>query len=400
LKEGGRVSSFGPRNRLRGALVVSEVALALMLLVGAGLLMHSFFRLLKVPTGFNPHDAIAMDVSLSEKKYPDGQRRGQALHQVFQSIAALPGVVAVGTATTLALSGESLGSGVAPAGRENQKESNVNSMYDFIAGNYFQAMGIPILKGRALSERDNSTNAPRVAILNQALAKKVFPKEEAVGRRVRFWGELWEVVGVAGDVRHDGLTENAAERIYLSQVFCPWVGTLVVRTQTNPSSLIDPIRKAILAVDSEQPVSNIRTLEQAVARSVAGRRLLLALLGTFASAALALAAIGLYGVMAYAVTQRTQEIGIRVALGAQRRDVLKLMVGTGMRMALIGVVIGAIGSLGLTRVIQNQLYNVSTTDPITFVGIPLLLLAVALLACWVPARRAAKIQPILALRYE
>jgi putative ABC transport system permease protein len=201
-------------------------------------------------------------------------------------------------------------------------------------------------------------------------------------------------------VRQDGLNLQAGERIYLPQAFGGGVGTLIVRTRSDSSALIDPIRKAILLVDPEQPVSNIRTLEQAVERSVAGRRLLLTLVGIFASAALALATIGLYGVMAYAVTQRTQEIGIRMALGAQRRDVLKLMVGTGMRMALIGVVIGVIGSLALTRVIQNQLYSVSTTDPITFAGISLLLLAVALLACWVPARRAAKIEPILALRYE
>jgi putative ABC transport system permease protein len=298
------------------------------------------------------------------------------------------------------MGGGSLGSPVSVEGRANQPELGYGSSYDFVAGRYFRTMGIPLLRGRDFAERDNSTNAPRVCIFNDALQKTVFPDEDPIGKRIRFWGEVWEVVGVVGSVRHNGLNNQPSERIYLPQVFCPWSGSLVVRTKGQPLALAEVIRKEILVLDPEQPVSNVRTLEEMVANSVANRRLTLMLLGIFASVALGLAAMGLYGVMAYAVSQRTHEIGIRIALGAQRKDVLSLIVRHGMGLTLAGLVFGLGGSFVLTRLLANQLYEVGPTDPTALLSVSVMLTAVAFLACYIPAKRAAKVDPMEALRYE
>ncbi len=400
LKESGRGSTSGTHNRVRGGLIVSEVALALTLLIGASLLLESFWRLWGTPTGFNPKGALVLDISLAEAKYPDVENRARFLGQVFQRLEALPGVEAASITTTTPMTGGGLGSPVSVPGRANQPEFGYGSNYDFVAGHYFRAMGIPLLRGRDFTEHDNSTNAPRVCVFNEKLAKSVFPDEDPIGKRVLFWGSEWEIVGVAASIRANGLNDEPSPRIYLPHVFCPWSGSLVVRTKTEPLALAETIRKEILAVDPDQPVSNFRTLEQDMARSVGGRRLTLLLLGLFASVALGLAAIGLYGVMAYAVTQRTHEIGIRMALGARQADVFKLVVKHGMSMTLLGIAIGLIGAFALTRVIANQLYEVGATDPTAFAGVSLLLTIVALFACYIPARRAANVDPMVALRYE
>jgi putative ABC transport system permease protein len=261
-------------------------------------------------------------------------------------------------------------------------------------------MRIPLRRGRLLSEHDNSTNAPRAVIFNESLVRKVFPEEDPLSKRIEFWGSRWEVVGVVGDVRHNGLEGKASSRIYLPQAFCPWTGSLIVRTTMAPFALADSVRQAILSLDADQPVSNLRTLEQMVSNSVGQRRLTLLLLGIFASVALLLAAIGLYGVMAYSVTQRTHEIGIRMALGARRRDVLGLVVKQGMLLTLLGVALGLIGSFALTRLIASQLFQVTATDPTAFGGVAAILGIVAFVACLIPARRATKVDPMEALRYE
>ncbi len=400
LREGGRSSVSGIQNRIRAGLVVSEVALAIMLLVGAGLLLKSFWRLWNTPAGFDPRGVLAMGIVLPDAKYPDGERRALFLHQLFQRIEALPGVEAAGEVTTLPMEGGSLGSPVSVEGRVSQPELGYGSSYDFVAGQYFRAMGIPLLRGRDFRRSDNSTNSPRTCIFNDALVKKVFPNEDPIGKRIRFWGDVWEVIGVVGSIRHWGLDNPASERIYLPQAFCLWTGELVIRTKIEPLSLATTIPREILAVDPDQPVSTVHTLEQIVANSVAGRRLTLTLLAVFAGVALGLAMIGLYGVMAYMVAQRTREIGIRMALGAQGLDVLKLVVQNAMLLTLVGVGLGTIGCLALGRVLTSQLYDVKAADPAVLAGVASLLMVVALFASWFPARRAARVDPIIALRYE
>ena len=400
LKESSRGSTTSGHNRVRASLIVSEVALAVVLLVGSGLLLRSFWNLWNSPTGFNPHNALALDISLPETKYPTGERQARFLDQIIERIEALPGVEAASEATTIPMIGWSLGSPVKVEGRVNQPEEGYGSAYDFVASHYFRALGIPVLRGRDFAPQDNSTNSPRVCVFNDALAEKVFPKENPIGQRIRFWGDLWEVVGVVGSVRHNALNAPAYERIYLPQAFSPWTGTLIVRTKSKPMQFAEAIRKEILALDAEQPISNVRTLEDTIAKSVAGRSFALLLLGLFAAVALGLAAIGLYGVLAFAVTQRTNEIGIRMALGAGRPNVVMLVVKHGMALTLLGVCIGLCASFGLTRIIQNQLYQVGPADPVSFGIVTVVLLLVALLACWIPARRASRVDPMTALRCE
>lgn len=400
LKQVGRTSRAGSGSGLRGGLIVAEVALALMLLVGTGLLLKTLFRLQAVPTGFNPEGVLAMDISLDDNKYPDGERRAVFLTQIIQHLESLPGVEAAGTTTTLPMSGWT-DSSVRAESRPEQDEFYINTDYDFVSGDYYRAMHIRLLKGRVFNDRDNSTSAPRATIINEALASKVFPNKDPLGQRVRFLRESWEVVGVVGDVRHRGLDrKDATERIYVPQAFSSLPCSLVVRTKVPPLTLGETIRNEILKLDPDQPISNVRTLEQVVANSVSQRRLMFVLLGLFAGAAMLLAAIGLYGVLAYSVSQRTREIGIRMALGAQRGDALLQVMKQGLKLTILGVSVGLVGAFALTRVLAHLLFGVTPRDPITFAAVALLLVAVALLACYIPARRATKVDPMVALRYE
>ncbi len=401
LKEGGRTSGASSGSGLRGGLVIAETAIALMLLVGSGLMLRSLFGLQAVSPGFNPENVLVMSLSPDNTKYPDGERRAAFCSQIIQRVKALPGVEAAGMAGNLPMSGWN-NTSIGVEGRASQPESGYSTDYDYVGGDVFKALGTPLLKGRAFTEYDNSVRAPRVAILSESLARKTFPNEDPIGRRVRAFGEkdTWEIVGVIGDIRHHGLDSVDCERIYLPQAFCRWSGSLVVRTKVPPLTLAESVRNEILALDSDQPVSNVRTLEQVVADSVAQRRMMSMLLGLFAVAALLLAAIGLYGVMAYSVSQRTREIGIRMALGAQRDEVLNLVVRQGMKLAILGVIVGLLGASALTRVLTHLLFGVTPRDPMTFAGVTLLLGTVALFACWLPARRAARVDPMVALRCE
>ncbi len=400
LKDAARGSATGG-NRLRSSLIVGEVALALMLLVGAGLLLHSFSRLLNVSPGFNPQRALTMQLSLSDQKYPDNPRRVAFYNRVAERVAALPGVEAAGLSQSLPLLGGAPDMFFRISGRANHREPGYLALFDYCTADYFRAMEIPLLRGRVFTEHEVAT-AARVAIINAAAAREFFPDEDPLGRQIGQNTNMWEIVGIVGDVRMRGLTRPLKPMLYRPQVpDDAWhSATLVVRTHSSPLALAESVRRVIQEIDPAQPVTNVRTLDDVVDASVAERRLTVVLLGSFAAVALLLAAIGLYGVIAYVVTQRTREFGIRFALGARRRDVLQLVLSQGMKLVVIGLALGVVGAFSLTHLLTKLLYEIKPSDPLTFVGVSAVLLVVALFASWLPARRAAKVDPMEALRTE
>jgi putative ABC transport system permease protein len=401
LKEGRRGVVTGSRGKLQSGLIIAEVGLALMLLTGAGLLVRSFAKLMHVAPGFIPQNALAMDLSIPNTKYSDDLAKSAFVQRLVDRVGAVPGVETAGFTINRPMQGWSGDTAVQVVGRRNQPDPGYLARYDGVAGDYFGAVGIPVLRGRTFSRADNFTNAAPVAIFNQTLARQVFADEDPIGKRIRVGSNRsYEIVGLVGDVRQTRLDDDRADRFYVPHAFLGDNGTLIVRTRAAPSSLAEPIRKAILEVDADQPVSNVHTLEQDIALSVSARRHTMTLLGVFAGAALGLAALGLYGVLAHAVALRRNEIGIRMALGAQRRDVLLLIVRRGLGLTLVGLALGAGGAFALTRTLRRHLYEVDPTDPITFVSAALLLVTVAWLACLLPARRAAQVDPMAALRTE
>jgi predicted permease len=399
LQQGSRTSQGRADSRLRGGLIVAEMALALMLLAGAGLLLNTLVRLQAVPAGFNPQGVLALDISLDDFRHPAGEPRADFLRQIVQRLESLPGVDAAGTATTLPMAGWT-DSSVRAESRPDQDQFYISTDYDFVSGSFYRAMGMSLLRGRLFTVRDDSTQAPRVAIMNEALAGRVFAQADPLGQKIQFHGQSWEIVGVVGNVRHRGLDRDAREHIYLPQAFSGLPCSLVVRTKVPPLALAESLRNEILKLDPDQPVSNVRTLEQIVSNAAGQRRLMLVLLGLFAAIAVVLAALGLYGIMAFSVSQRTREIGIRMALGAQRRDVLLQVMRQGLKLTILGLTVGLVGAFAFTRVLAHLLFEVTPGDPLTFAGVAVLLLAVALIACWLPARRATKVDAMTALRYE
>ncbi len=403
LKEGDR-GSTGTRNRVRSLLVISEMALALVLLIGAGLMMKSFMRLIEVQPGFNPHNVLSASLSLPRARYDTNQKATDFITQLQERVASQPGVRAVGAVDLLPMAGSGQtttfvveGKPAPPRGQE--PEANFRT----ITPTYLGTLGIPVQKGRAFSDHDTK-DAPLVAIINETMARLFFQNEDPIGRRLLDpdgKNPPVEIVGVVGDIKHWGLDDKPEAYLYLphAQVGGSYI-TLVVRTDGDPAAMAATVRREVLALDKDQPVFDIKTMEQRVADTGAQKRLTMYLLSVMASVALVLAAVGIYGVIAYSVTQRTHEIGIRMALGAQRGDILKLVVRQGMLMAAVGVCIGLAASFYVTRVLAGLLFGVSATDPVTFAGVALLLAAVALVACLIPARRATKVDPMIALRYE
>lgn len=405
LKEGGRGSTTGTRrNRVRNALVISEVALALVLLVAASLLLKSFIRLQNVGPGFDPRNVLTMEVSLPLAKYPRGKPVGDFYAETIRRVEALPGVEAVALASILPLSGNNSDSSFAIEGRDpTQEKVYPDEEIRSVSSNYFKVLKVPLLQGRFFDERDNA-DAPRVAIINQAFAKKWFPNQEPVGKKITFDDPRkpdpkWvTIVGLVGDMRHRGLDVEAKPEYYLPHPQNAYRGMiLATRSKQDPRSLSDSIRREIRRLDPELPAANVRTLENVASDSIAPRRLSVVLIGVFAAVALLLASVGIYGVMSFLVVQRTHEIGVRMALGAQRNDVLRLVVGHGMRLVLAGSVLGLIMALMSTRALRAMLYRVGAFDLTTFVGVTIALAFVALLASYIPALRATRADPMIAL---
>jgi putative ABC transport system permease protein len=408
LKESARGAAGSlRRNRLRSLLVVAEVALSLVLLVGAGLLFRSFLQLQSVNAGFTPQQVLTLRLTPSGSNFQQDEQYIAFYNRVTERLSAIPGVDTVGAINTLPLS-KGPTTGFRVEGRPllpRDQWSGVN--YRNVAADYFRALNIPIVQGRAFEERDNVTS-PLVVLINQATADRDFAGENPLGKRINTGGTdrdnqpIWfEIVGVVANVRSLELNTEPTPEIYLSHSQDVFGGmSFVIRTTIEPASLTAAVRQAVQEVDKAQPVSDIRTMENIVSESVTQPRFNLVLLGIFGSLALLLSAAGIYGVTAYSVTQRTHEIGIRLALGARPVDVLKMVVGQGMVLLLIGIGIGVVASIFLTRLMTTLLFGVGATDPMTFAVVALILTGVALMACLAPARRAAKTDPMVALRYE
>ncbi|MGH9840034.1 MAG: ABC transporter permease [Blastocatellia bacterium] len=402
LKDGARMAG-GSARRLRQLLVVAEIAFALLLLIGAGLMLKSFVRLQQVAPGFDPQRALTMEVNLAPAKYARGEQRTAFLQQVLERLRALPGVEFAGATHRLPLRGNS-GMGFQIEGRPAPAPGeSTNANYRAITPDYFRAMGTPLVAGRTFTEEE-AWQKPSAVIINQKFQRRHWPDENALGKHIKLGGPdgpLVTVVGIAADVKESGLDADTAAGLYLPYVRGPVPRmTLVLRTGPEPLSLAAAASAELRQIDAEQAVSGISTLEQLLSETVAQPRFNAGLLALFALLALTLAAVGIYGVMAYAVAARTQEIGLRMALGAQARDVLKLVIGQGMKLVTFGLALGSLAALGLTRWLKTLLFGVEATDPLTYAVIAALLAAVALVACYLPARRAMAVDPLVALRHE
>jgi putative ABC transport system permease protein len=408
LKEGGRdAATGGSGKRLRSLLVTSEVAISLVLLIGAGLLINSFLRLRNVDPGFRADNLLTMKIVLPEPKYEEFERRTAFYNDLVQRVQSLAGVRSAAVTTNLPLYRQGNSISVSIEGRpEPPPGQELIVVTRIVSPGYFDTMSIPLLRGRQLTEQDTE-RSPSVVLISETMARRFWPGEEAVGKRIAAGRarspEHWiQVAGVVKDVRQFELNAEPKPQMYLTYrqagFFEP--RDLVVKTDVDPASMAATVRKAVWDVDKDQPVSNIRTMEEILADSIARQRFSMLLLAIFAGVALVLAGVGIYGVMSYSVAQRTREIGIRMALGAQTSAVLKLAVGYGMKLVIVGIVIGLIAAFALTRVMSTLLFGVTATDPTTFTLISLLLVAVAVLASYIPARRATRVNPIIALRYE
>src|SRR5262245_28369321 len=398
LKEGGRDAAGLLRRRLRGFLVVSEVALAFMLLIGAGLLIRSFARLTEVDPGLDPRSVLTMNMLLPAK-YSDGLSAA-FFQQTLERVRALPGVEAAATVVPLPLSGAHGSAAFRIEGRPSPREEAFNAGVRIISPDFFNTFRVPLVNGRLPAESDGA-KAPPVVVVNESLARNYFANEDPLGRRIIIFGGTRAIVGVVGDVKHSALDEEAKAEIYMPMAQVPTrYMSLTVRVSGDPMQMLAAVRGQVWAGDKDLPIFSIETMERLMDKSVAARRFNLLLLGVFALVGLALASVGLYGVMSYTVTQRTREIGVRMAMGAQRGDVLRMVVGEGMKLALIGALLGLGGALALTRLLKTLLFGVSATDPLTFIVIATALIIVALLACWIPARRAASMDPQVSLRVE
>ena len=408
LKEGGRSAAEGAGGRrLRGALAIAEIALSLVLLVGAGLLIRSFIRLQEVRPGFNPQHLLCVDLALPAAKYKENQQAVNFFDQLLGALAQQPGVQAAAVSTGLPLGGGADFIAFSVEGRVlSRTERTPDAESRVVSPDYFRALEIPLRSGRVLSDRD-TTGAPDAVVISETLARKYFSGGDPLGKRLTFGdpqaadAQWYTVVGVVGDVRGIRLNAEPYGQLYTSFRQNPRRAlTLLVRTAAEPTTALGSVRERIWSLDRQQPLYNIRTAEQVLERSIARPRFNMLLIAILASVALVLAAVGIYGVISCSVTQRTHEIGVRMALGASASDVLKLVIGQGMLLAGAGLALGLVAAFAATRIMASLLFGVTATDPVTYFGLSVLLGLIALLACYIPARRATKVNPVTALRAE
>jgi putative ABC transport system permease protein len=408
LKEGGRGSCrLGRRNGIRGLLVVVEMAVAVVLLVGAGLLIQSLWRLQHVDPGLRPENVLTFNVVTPDVRYP-GDKGWQFFKDLEARIATLPGVQSASSVYPLPLSGDRFSISFKVDGRPVAPKDEPSADFFVTDVGYFKTMGIPILKGRDFDQRDQHHSSP-VIIVTQEFARRHFPNEDPLGKRIQpgigsYENEktmMREIVGVVGDVKSRGLDTEVRPAYYVPQTQVPFSQMVVVaKTSVDPHTLIKAANAEVAAIDKELPVFSAKTMDEYLSDSVTTPRFNTTLLSIFAGVALILTIVGWYGVMSYSVTQRTNEIGIRLALGAQSSHVLRMVITQGLRFVVIGLVIGLVGAFALTRLLTSLLFGIRTSDPLTFVAVSLLLLLVALLACYLPARRATRVDPMEALRCE
>jgi putative ABC transport system permease protein len=405
LKDGGRGSTGTGRNRMRSVLIVSEVALSLMLLVGAGLLIKSFWRLLQTDAGFDPRGVLAMNIPLNRATYKKPEQQSAAFQQLIARMKSLPGVRDASVTSNVPMTDYDVELSFQVEGRAPYKPGEeATADYTVVGADYFRTMNIALLRGRVFTDQDTA-DLPQAMVVSNAFVKRYFPNEEPIGRRIIFDGKdekPREIVGVVGDIRRNGLDVDVQPEMYVSHLQNPERRLdLLIRTDARDATQLAPAARAqIKEFDQNQIIWRVQTLEELLGTSVAPRRFNMMLLGIFAGVALVLAMVGLYGVMSYSVSWRTHEIGIRMALGAERADVLRLVVRQGMTMTFIGLALGLTAAFFISRVLVGLLYGVSAKDPLTFAGVSIVLLVVALLACLIPARRATRVDPIIALRTE
>ncbi|HXA04417.1 MAG TPA: ABC transporter permease [Bryobacteraceae bacterium] len=401
LKEGGRGSTAGlSSGRIRNVLVMAELALALVLLAGGGLLMRTFVNLERINPGFDPHNVITMSLDLPDARYPNQKSAISFYRQLLERLEEQPGVRAAGVTSDLPWSGYDENTGFELQGRSQAENDKNHARYHFASPNYFRAAGIPLIAGRFFSYRDN-LDAPPVMLINQSLARLYWGKQNPVGKRMNTWDKKATIVGIVGDVKDSPAAADAEPSLYwplLQNLFGEL--HLAIRSDSNPAPLMNTVRRELAAMDRDLPIADIRLMDNIAAAAVSGPRLALLLVGIFAALALVLATVGIYGVISYSVTQRIHEIGVRVALGAQLGDVLRLVVGQGMKLAAAGVAFGLGAALALHSVMKSLLYGVSATDPLTLAAVSLVLMMIAAVACYIPARRATRVDPVVALRYE
>ena len=401
LKDGGRGGSSGKRKRLQSALIVAETGLTVVLLVVAGLLMRSFVNAAGENVGFERAGALTFRLNQNGDTAETIEKRLQFADQILGELRQIPGVSSAGLITNMPMNGNRFYGDSIRRADQPQSDANINAGFDAVSPDYFETMGIPLLRGRNLSATDNRVDAAKVMLISQATVNRFFPgSEDPIGHHIQFKGEPYEIVGVVADIRRFSLDSTPPLQVYLPLAHFPWGTHYVVRTSLPPLSLSPQVRQAVQNVNPDQPIFELNTLEAMTAETLSFRTMMLTLLGLFAGAALVLACVGIYGVMAYSVNQRTREMGIRLALGAAARDVINLVLHDGIKVILIGLVIGAVGAGFASQLLENQLYAVEEFDPLTFVSVALALLAVGAAACFLPARRASKVDPITSLRAE